>query len=362
MVSELNEWTQNRNKSLNAKLTYWSKDPLGLIIRTLQFIYFGNSLFAILQDRGVEHIAHLAGVKKHLAPGGSTQFHPLTDGPGFMEPQYLHAVRVDLSEGLIALDSGHILVQREGSHKFLSGESYRKIRGLLRSNPITLPGVYLILPHQKYFYHFIIDELPLIIRLLNDEAELSLITTPNQPEYVKYFLEKLQEKVIIAPKNRIRLEVLRNPSRTKSLGLEEVKKVVNFVEDSSTKSDLPKRVLLLRNEVARGNSQLQTEILKVLAVFGFSGVDPAGLSIDSQAALFRNATHIVGFAGGSFTNLIFAKPKTIVLEIFNTEYKDFCFERLSQLCELDYKRIDCVEAADVRALSNWCKELFGEGH
>jgi len=345
-----------------AKLRYWVKDPLGLLIRMLQFMYFGNSLFAILQDRGVEHIAHLAGVKKHLAPGGVTQFDSLTEGPGFKEPEYLYDVRIELSDRLIALDSGHVLIQRDGSHKFLSGESYRKIRGLLRSNPITLPGVYLVLPQQKYFYHFIIDELPLMIRLINHETELKLVTTSNQPEYVKYFLEKLQDRVVIVPKTQIRLEVLRNPSRIGKLDLEEIERVVNFVGNDFIEKDLPQRVFLLRNEVARGNSRLQDEIYEVLKVFGFSAVDPAALRTESQVALFQNATHLVGFHGGSFTNLIFARPKTIVLEIFNTEYKDFCFERLSQLCELDYKKIDCVEDADVRALSNWCKELFGEGH
>lgn len=359
MAGDINKWTQNRNKSLSAKISYWIKDPLGFIIRSLQFMYFGNSLFSILQDRGVEHIAHLAGVKKHLAPGGLIHFHPLTESPGFKEPEYLYDVRVDLSERLIALDSGHLLIQRDGSHKFLSGESYRKIRRLLRSNPTNLNGIYFILPHQKYFYHFMIDELPLIIRLLSEEAGLKLITTSNQPEYVKYFLEKLQERVTIAPKNRIRLEVLRNPSRIEKFGLEEISSIINFVGKSSTISDLPQRVFLLRNETARGNSQLQTEILKVLAPFGFYGVDPAGLSTESQAALFQNATHIVGFHGGSFTNVIFAKPKVFVLEIFNTEYKDFCFERLSKLCQLSYKKIDCVDSRDIRAIEDWCINLFG---
>jgi capsular polysaccharide biosynthesis protein len=54
----------------------------------------------------------------------------------------------------------------------------------------------------------------------------------------------------------------------------------------------------------------------VLAEYGFEVVDPAELSIAEQVAMFWQADAVVGPHGGGLTNLLFAGPRTLVVEIF----------------------------------------------
>ena len=59
----------------------------------------------------------------------------------------------------------------------------------------------------------------------------------------------------------------------------------------------------------------EAEVLKLLEPAGFKSIALSDLDYDDQAALFANATHVVGMHGAGLTNMVFCSPEAHVLEI-----------------------------------------------
>ena len=88
----------------------------------------------------------------------------------------------------------------------------------------------------------------------------------------------------------------------------------------------------------------EAEVEALLQSFGFASVAPGNLSVEEQIRLFRGARVIVGAHGAGLTNVVFCRPATKVLELVSSNYKNPCFNRLSQAGRLDY-HVECFESA-----------------
>ncbi|MDQ3726423.1 MAG: glycosyltransferase family 61 protein [Actinomycetota bacterium] len=77
-----------------------------------------------------------------------------------------------------------------------------------------------------------------------------------------------------------------------------------------------RRLFISRASAASRRVVNEAELAPVLAEHGFEVVDPAGMSIAEQVALFSRASAVVGPHGAGLTNLLFSPPGTQVVELF----------------------------------------------
>lgn len=77
------------------------------------------------------------------------------------------------------------------------------------------------------------------------------------------------------------------------------------------------------------------ELIATLAEFGFEAVNPGGLSIREQAALFGEAEMVVGPHGAALTNMLFLPQGAAVLELAARPWGPL-FYSLAAACELRY--------------------------
>ena len=80
--------------------------------------------------------------------------------------------------------------------------------------------------------------------------------------------------------------------------------------------DGDRRLFVSRGSAASRRVVNEAEIEPLLAARGFELVDPAGMSIAEQVALFSRASVVAGPHGAGLTNLLFSAPGTRVVEIF----------------------------------------------
>jgi capsular polysaccharide biosynthesis protein len=77
-----------------------------------------------------------------------------------------------------------------------------------------------------------------------------------------------------------------------------------------------RRLFVSRGSAASRRVVNEAEIEPVLAAHDFEVIDPAGMSIAEQVALFSQASAVVGPHGAGLTNLLFSAPGTRVVELF----------------------------------------------
>ncbi len=101
------------------------------------------------------------------------------------------------------------------------------------------------------------------------------------------------------------------------------------------------RVFISRRRASCRRLINEEEIFRYLELLGFRRYDLEDLSVEDQRLLFAEARVVIGTHGAGLTNLIFCKPGTKVLEIFQAREDDtYCY--LSQVLGLDYHCLQTV--------------------
>ena len=81
------------------------------------------------------------------------------------------------------------------------------------------------------------------------------------------------------------------------------------------------------------------QIRKKLEKQNFQFIELSKLSFVKQIYLFWNAKYIIGPHGAAFTNLVFCKPRTNVIELKPYNHPGKYYERISKINKLNYKSI-----------------------
>jgi capsular polysaccharide biosynthesis protein len=102
---------------------------------------------------------------------------------------------------------------------------------------------------------------------------------------------------------------------------------------------LPRRIYIDRRGSPIRRLTNEDELIQALAPLGFIPVRPEKLSVADQVRLFRNAEAIVAPHGAALTNIGYARPGCVLIELLMDAYVNWCFRHLAALMQLRY---DCV--------------------
>ena len=111
------------------------------------------------------------------------------------------------------------------------------------------------------------------------------------------------------------------------------------------KFDAGKKIFIDRSDSKFKHNQIQNtlEVSNYLKNNGFITYKLMELSFFEKIFLFKNADIIIGTHGAGFTNLVFCKPKTKIIEIRPSMYPNAIYERISHINDLNYKLIETKE-------------------
>ncbi len=106
------------------------------------------------------------------------------------------------------------------------------------------------------------------------------------------------------------------------------------------KSSGPEKIYLARPEMGRRRLVNQAELRTALEALGFVTLQPEHMSVAEQAGLLRSARCVVAPHGAALTNLIFAPPGALLLELFHPSHKNRCYVNLAAACGHRYASLD----------------------
>lgn len=117
-------------------------------------------------------------------------------------------------------------------------------------------------------------------------------------------------------------------------------KIVPFALEKTTIKEFPKRIYLTRKKRNVRCVENEYEILPILKEYNFTIINFEDYSFWDQVALMNHAETFVSVHGAGFSNVMFMKPESSVLELINEPYAkveyQFPFWKLSSAAQLNY--------------------------
>ncbi len=207
------------------------------------------------------------------------------------------------------------------------------------------------------YFHFIFDILPKIY-LLNNSLNLKKINhfyVSNPKEWqIKIFniLGIKKEKLLSSKKYKHihadEIYAVDHPWYNQGYIQQSVKEIPKWIILQNrkkflkkTKNNFKKRIFLDRSESGYNHCQIQNidNIKKLITDKNFKIYKPELLSFKKQIDLFNNSGLIIGAHGAAFSNIIFCKPGTKIIEIIPADHPNRKCERISKILRLKYFRI-----------------------
>ncbi len=217
--------------------------------------------------------------------------------------------------------------------------------------PLSKPTIYNgrlavgALNGSSNYYHWMTEILPRLYMLLNvkkeipfDQIYLSYSNTPYQKETLA-LLGITQDNIIRAhATDHILPSKLIFPSQV-AVSCLSPEWVINFLKYLCLKNyslkNGKRRIFISRKKAELRKILNEDDITTFLDTYGFETILLENLSVVEQAQLFYESEWIIGIHGAGLTNLVFTRPGTHVIELFQ-EHLDETFFDLSFPLKLNY--------------------------
>lgn len=236
-------------------------------------------------------------------------------------------VRVDGTTGVHRSKSA-FFPQNFCLHSVLEGNpKYAVPTLLLPSLPVrtTQPtGFLLTTPFHHNYFHWIVDILPRLALLdrVGIDPEVPIVVGPRLPSFAQQTLERCRRgrPILQLEPGVHRFERLFVPTRMSWEGdaspevLDYWRKVGLAPPHGAAAGG--RRLYVSRSDAPFRQVVNEQDVIAALSAQGFETVVPSGLSVAEQAKLFSSADIIAGAHGAAFANLVFARPGTCLVEVF----------------------------------------------
>jgi capsular polysaccharide biosynthesis protein len=229
------------------------------------------------------------------------------------------------------------LSQRNATQvKYLFGEGRKYPLSVSEGRHVAL----LCFAHYNYF-HWLLDAALRLMLLDPDDASFKVIVPATTARFIRQILELLgisEDRVVaVSDQSRLRVDELvfaypsRTPAKPNSAHFMELRRRLFAGAGIDPTTKIPHRRLYISRANSARRILNEDELLPILRHHGFEIIFSEEYTIAEQIALFAEASVIAGAHGAGFTNVLFARPGTTVIEIFNRRIWFDCYAKMSSL-------------------------------
>lgn len=261
----------------------------------------------------------------------------------------------ELSDALLSMRTGEVFL---GGNNVFDASSWGYNRKTsqwkprpIRQRTIREPVVF-VRPYRWNYYHWLIDELPAILRARQHSPDAKVLLPAKTPHYVHQSLEaygisphRIEAKWVYATN-------LVLAARGQDAGWphgQDVRLLRESLKVQARKETVANKKLYLSRARSRRGFPNEREVEALAASRGFEPTYLEELSFIEQVNLFREATHIVGLHGSGLANMVFSQNGTKVRELSPRNTAHPMFEVLAHTCQHNYERI-VIESEGIRDL------------
>lgn len=279
----------------------------------------------------------------------------------------------EVTKGRIYTDSIENVAIIE-NNKLIPGTSFQQIDGKIKSSNFNIvlqsgtprfkkkkDGTVLSLVQGasgNNYFHFLFDVIPRLrmCEEIYDLNKISYFYVPGIFNWQKKIFEVFgiqKDRLINSKKNKHieadKIIAVDHPWYHSGVIHSEVENLPNWIVfwlrnkfiNLAAKFDNCDKIFIDRSESDFKHCQLQNndEMIDFLSTKGFKSYKVGQLDFFEQIYLFKNAKTIIGPHGAAFTNIIFCKPKTNIIEIIPDNHPNKKCIRISKVLDLNHYRL-----------------------
>lgn len=210
------------------------------------------------------------------------------------------------------------------------------------------------------YFHFLFD-IVTRLKILQQSYDLNKIDyfyinqkINWQIKFFKFFFKIPHKKLLFAENLRhikaSKVLVVKHPWYHKGYFQQQIKNIPNWLIlylrnnflGYKKKFKNNKKIFINRSDSVFSHCKIinNKEVFDLLKKKGFSSYKVSNLSFFQQIYLFNSAKIIVGPHGAAFTNIIFCKKNTKIIELIPKKHESVKCRKISKLLKLKYRRIE----------------------
>lgn len=257
------------------------------------------------------------------------------------QPRYsilLKDVVVDTRTGLLFSNEGKIIVESSAWPiqslllNSLPVPFFSKIKKVASDNftNIVLPG--------NSFYHWLIEDLPVVLQLVKRRKNPRLIVSKNRPRYVSNFLDATAIPFLEVSRFA-KLEDVSIINRNADVGWAHPKDLLTLREHFQTLySDNKDLKIYVTRKGSSRFEEYENYLMDFLKLDGWIIFSSESYSLLEQVTLFSRASVVVGAHGAGMCGMVWMGPQARVIEIFPLRRVQV-FYRMAAELNLNYSQI-----------------------
>ncbi len=249
----------------------------------------------------------------------------------------LSSVILEPSQGVVYTSKGE-LVQESTSwphqHYFMSfpwkPSPSKKYKTLQKSIPLS----------STPFYHWLIEDLPTSIRLLEEFPDVPLVVSKNRPKFVDDFLTLSKANFVVAT-SPVLIKSLYMVEKCLDYGWphpNDIGILLNYpaFKQLISHSGLRDRVYISRANSRRSPSN-ELQIENLFKSRGFVVLYLENMSLSEQISNISAAKILAGVHGAGLSHTIWQQSGSLLIDIYNETYWTECFHRLCASRDIAYE-------------------------
>ena len=323
-------WVRSQRPSRRTQFKFWISRWSSVLIRLLEKLLIGSSLSSIL----VQDVSSLSRLKSAMEKVDEVelledaQVIPRTFAPGVEKfPVFGDSRRaifryvikdavIHLDSGLANVCGGFLIEELFGHHTgvFGGGTAVHEYRATMKPTK-SLAGYWTVMPLPKYYFHFIAQTLPTLLRAMAHPKIQGVVVSTRTPKWAVEVLESLDFEIVFVSEQTIKIEnyVCCSVPQISS------KSDVNLMRESFSRylTSEPKNLAF----VGRGNRKrslglLEDDVARMIENHGGLLVDPEKLGWKYELEFFSGVDRFILTGGSASANVVWMRPGTKILALF----------------------------------------------
>jgi hypothetical protein len=344
-------WVRTQKRSLSISFRFWSHRWRSAVIRIAEKILIGDSISSIV----VQDVSSLSRMKSALSKVlqvdliqdaeiirrpfsvDQNRFPSFGDARRAIFRYHLKDTVIHLESGLANVCEGFLAEELFGHYSVIfSGGTVAHEYYLTTRKVLLIKGCWTVLAVPKFYFHFVAQQLPTLIRCLEDNRVEGVLASTKMPQWAKEALSSLGIKVVYVSEKAVQVEDYVCCSAPQVSSRSDVE-IIRERFGPYLQGNGQNIAFIGRGLRSRNLGSLEDEIATLVSSLGGTVIEPESLGWENQLKFFSSCSHVIMVYGSAMANAVWMKPGSQILmlssfEGFTTQIEKSLFEASGVKC------------------------------